>query len=219
MTNARDEHKTFAMNIAHKPIARPVVSAPPRRPRNREATIRAVLESAQRLFMSKGFDNTSLVDIASETGLSPRGVILHFSSKADIAAELLFRDLRARTQACPIDGSSRDARQSIIAFFRWLADGDRRMFINFAALWSFSARWSTKLEGTADKITAELLAPVRRAIEDGIASGQFRRVDPVLACEVLWMTYIAALRRASVQGGSPSDALVQVERAVALLAV
>jgi len=54
--------------------------------RNRDATIQAVLESAQRLFSAKGYDRTSLVDIAAETGLSPRGVILHFSSKADIVA-------------------------------------------------------------------------------------------------------------------------------------
>jgi AcrR family transcriptional regulator len=207
-----------SMNIPHKPVTRPM-TAPlmARRPRNREATIRAVLESAQRLFLSKGFDNTSLVDIAGETGLSPRGVILHFSSKADIAAELLFRDLRARAQTFPTDGEPRPASEAILAFFRWLAEGDRAMFINFAALWAFSARWSEKLETTAEKVTAELLAPVRRSVEEGIASGEFRRVDPALACDVLWLNYLSGLRRAAIHGGSPVDALAQVERAVTLL--
>jgi AcrR family transcriptional regulator len=206
------------MSIAPKPIARLAVSPTvPRRPRNREATIRAVLESAERLFMSKGFDNTSLVDIAGETGHSPRGVILHFSSKADIAAELLFRNLHERAQAYPADNEHRDAAESIVAFFRWLAEGDRRMFINFAALWAFSARWSEKLESTAEKVCSELLAPVHRAIEAGIASGEFRKVDPALACDVLWVTYLAGLRRAAIHGGTPADALEQVQRAVSLL--
>ena len=93
-----------------------------RRVRNREATIHAVLESAQRLFGTKGYDRTSLVDIAAETGLSPRGVILHFSSKADIAAELMLRELRARAQAFrPDESANASATARIVAFFTWMA--------------------------------------------------------------------------------------------------
>src|SRR5918993_3624342 len=102
--------RPLPLSIANNPLARVNVPlAPVKRPRNREATIRAVLESAQRLFTTKGFDRTSLVDIAAETGLSPRGVILHFSSKADIAAELLLRDMNARARSYREDGTARDA--------------------------------------------------------------------------------------------------------------
>jgi AcrR family transcriptional regulator len=189
-----------------------------RRVRNRDATIHAVLESAQRLFSTKGYDRTSLVDIAAETGLSPRGVILHFSSKADIAAELMLRELRARAQGFRDDGDSHQSRASrILAFFAWMAEGDRRTFINFPALWAFSARWSQKVEATTEQATSELLAPVRKAIEDGCASGEFRRVDPVVACDILWTNYMSGLRRAAIQGGKPADALPYVERALTLL--
>ena len=192
-------------------------AAQPKRPRNREATIRAVLESAQRLFTTKGFDRTSLVDIAAETGLSPRGVILHFSSKADIAAELMFRDMHARAESYRAEENAGDASTRIRGFFAWLAEGDRRMFINFAALWSFAARWSEKLEATATQATAELLAPVRAAVDAGIASGQLRNVDPRIACEMLWVSYLAGLRRAAVRGGKPADALPHVDDALTLL--
>ena len=210
--------RSLPVNIATLPLSRIAPPmAPPRRPRNREATIRSVLESAQRLFTTKGFDHTSLVDIAAETGLSPRGVILHFSSKADIAAELMFRDLRARAQAYREDIAPRDAVTRIHAFFTWLAEGDRRMFINFPALWAFAARWSEKLESTAEQATAELLIPVRLALEAGIAAGELRRVDAQVACEMLWVTYLSGLRRAAIHGGKPIDALPQVDRAVSLL--
>lgn len=206
------------VNIASNPLSRVALPAAlPKRPRNREATIRAVLESAQRLFTTKGFDRTSLVDIAAETGLSPRGVILHFSSKADIAAELMFRDMRARAQSYRDDGTAVDAVTRIHTFFTWLAEGDRRMFINFPALWAFAARWSEKLEITAEQATSELLAPVRFALEAGIAAGELRRVDPEVACEMLWITYLSGLRRAAIHGGKPADALSQVDRAVSLL--
>jgi AcrR family transcriptional regulator len=210
--------RPLPLNIASNPLSRVALQAPPpKRPRYREATIRAVLESAQRLFTTKGFDRTSLVDIAAETGLSPRGVILHFSSKADIAAELMFRDMRARAQSYRDDGASMDAITRIHTFFSWLAEGDRRMFINFPALWAFAARWSKKLEITAEQATSELLAPVRLALETGIAAGELRRVDPQVACEMLWITYLSGLRRAVIHGGKPADALPQVDRAVSLL--
>src|SRR5688500_2330990 len=126
--------RPLPMNIATNPLARVNVPiAPARRPRHREATIRSVLESAQRLFTTKGFDNTSLVDIAAETGLSPRGVILHFSSKADIAAELMLRDMRARAQSYRDDGTPMGAVAADHTFFNWLAAGRRRLFITFAA--------------------------------------------------------------------------------------
>ena len=206
------------MNIANDQSTRVAVPAAlTKRPRNREATIRAVLESAQRLFTTKGFDRTSLVDIAAETGLSPRGVILHFSSKADIAAELLLRDMNARTHSYREDGAARDAAGRILAFFGWLAEGDRRMFINFPALWAFAARWSERLETTVEQAAAELLAPVRDALESGIEAGELRRVDTRVACEMLWTTYLSGLRRAAIHGGKPSDALSQVAQALALL--
>ena len=190
-----------------------------RRIRNREATIHAVLESAQRLFSTKGYDRTSLVDIAAETGLSPRGVILHFSSKADIAAELMLRDLRTRTQGFRADGDDRPAVARILDYFGWIAEGDKRAFINFPALWAFSARWSEKVEATAEQAMHDLLAPVRRAIDDGMASGEFRRVDASVACDILWANYMSGLRRAAIRGGKPTDALPMVERALALLRV
>lgn len=192
-------------------------AAPARRARNRDATISAVLESAQRLFATKGFDRTSLVDIAAETGLSPRGVILHFSSKADIAAELMLRELRARAASFKADGDDKTAAVRILAFFAWMAEGDKRTFINFPALWGFAARWSLKVEATCDLAIQELLAPVRRAVESGVATGEFRTVDTDLACDVLWRAYICGQRRAAICGGKPSDALPQVERTLTLL--
>lgn len=188
-----------------------------RRVRNRDATIHAVLETAQRLFNTKGYDRTSLVDIAAETGLSPRGVILHFSSKADIAAELMLRDLRGRAQSFRIESDERSATGRILGFFAWLAEGDKRTFINFPALWGFSARWSEQVEATTAQATHELLAPVRKALDDGIASGEFRRVDAGFASEILWTNYMSGLRRASIRGGKPADALPGVERALLLL--
>ncbi len=112
----------------------------------------------------------------------------------------MLRDLRARAQSFRGNGASGPAAPRILSFFLWIADADRRSFINFPALWAFSARWSEKVEATTREALTDLLAPARRAIEDGVASGELRRVDPEVACDILWTNYMAGLRRASIQG-------------------
>jgi hypothetical protein len=105
----------------------------------------------------------------------------------------------------------------ILACFRWIAEGDKRTFINFPALWAFSARWSEKVNALAEQAVRDLLAPVRHAIDQGIASGELRRVDTNIACDILWSSYMSGLRHACVHGGKPADALPMVERALSLL--
>jgi hypothetical protein len=58
---------------------------------------------------------------------------------------------------------------------------------------------------------------VRQAFEEGVTRGEVRRLDPAIACDVLWMSYVAGLRRAAIRAGSPSDALPYVKRALELL--
>ena len=49
-----------------------------------EETIRKILDTAERLFIEKGYDRASLQDILDETGLSKGAVYHHFASKEDI---------------------------------------------------------------------------------------------------------------------------------------
>ena len=49
-----------------------------------EETIQKILDTAERLFIKKGYDHTSLQDIIESTGLSKEGIYHHFASKEDI---------------------------------------------------------------------------------------------------------------------------------------
>ena len=49
-----------------------------------EETIQKILDTAERLFIEKGYDHTSLQDIIESTGLSKGGIYHHFASKEDI---------------------------------------------------------------------------------------------------------------------------------------
>ena len=49
-----------------------------------EETVRKILDTAERLFIEKGYDRASLQEIIDETGLSKGAIYHHFTSKEDI---------------------------------------------------------------------------------------------------------------------------------------
>ncbi len=49
-----------------------------------EETVRKILDTAERLFIEKGYDQTSLQDILTATGLSKGAIYHHFLSKEEI---------------------------------------------------------------------------------------------------------------------------------------
>lgn len=60
-----------------------------RQSERREATIAAILKAARRLFASRGFDSTSIDDIAASAGVAKGAVYHHFESKEEIFTQVL----------------------------------------------------------------------------------------------------------------------------------
>jgi AcrR family transcriptional regulator len=54
------------------------------RERKKRATRRAMSDAATELFMTKGFDNTSVAEIAEAVGVSPQTVLNYFPTKTDL---------------------------------------------------------------------------------------------------------------------------------------
>jgi AcrR family transcriptional regulator len=54
------------------------------RERKKRATRRAISDAATELFVKKGFDNTSVVEIAEVVGVSPQTVLNYFPAKTDL---------------------------------------------------------------------------------------------------------------------------------------
>ena len=54
-----------------------------------EITVDKILEASQRLFLEKGYDNTTIQDIVNELdGLSKGAIYHHFKSKEEIMSAL-----------------------------------------------------------------------------------------------------------------------------------
>ena len=66
-----------------------------RRDQEREATRRKFLDAARELFVSEGFESTSMRKIAEKTGYSPTAIYSHFEDKEALLYELCDVDFRA----------------------------------------------------------------------------------------------------------------------------
>lgn len=60
-------------------------------PKERERKIDDILTAAKRIFLKKGYFNTTMLDIATEAELSRRTVYLYFNNKDDLSYEIVHR--------------------------------------------------------------------------------------------------------------------------------
>lgn len=185
--------------------------------RTSQETREAVLAAARRLFFTKGFDQTTLMDLGEATGLSARGVILHFETKADIIATLLIRDYSVRKPVVAERPQGSTHAQRILDFYLWMAREDTATFIAFPALWGVSARWSASVEAEMNAVLRRLREPVRLELSRGMADGEFRGVDIQHADEMIWQSYQHGLRAVAVNGGTPALAVPQVYKTLEAL--
>lgn len=56
---------------------------------NSKATIEAILSVSAKLFLEKGFDKTSMMDIATAAGISKGAIYHHFKSKDEIIKSVM----------------------------------------------------------------------------------------------------------------------------------
>ncbi|MQA10881.1 MAG: mycofactocin system transcriptional regulator [Pseudonocardiaceae bacterium] len=109
-------------------IVSEVSSAPARRGGRRRSTSRAELEhQVFELFTSRGFDETTIDDIAAAAGIGRRTFFRYFPSKNDIAwgdFDEALQGMRERFDACPSDTPLMDAVREVVVEFNRVDDAE-----------------------------------------------------------------------------------------------
>lgn len=141
------------------------------RERKKRATRSAISDAATELFMAKGFDNTSVAEIAEVVGVSPQTVLNYFPAKTD-----LFFDEQSWYAGPPQavrDGCPR--RSPATAVREWyLADlkrRDREGHLNDLAVYMQTIVDSETLRRRRLDDLAALTAALRGALEDTSPDG------------------------------------------------
>jgi AcrR family transcriptional regulator len=140
-----------------------------------------ILEEAAKLFTEKGYETTSVQDIAQATGLSKAALYHHFRSKEEVLYEISLQAL---------EGLLREGEKALsephpsLALLRFM-EGHARFFEENHAFFvtmlqgikSLSPEKRQKTVALRDRHEANLRTILRRGIEAGV----FRPVDVALA--------------------------------------
>jgi AcrR family transcriptional regulator len=136
------------------------------RERKKRATRRAISDAATALFMKKGFDNTSVAEVAEAVGVSPQTVLNYFPAKTD-----LFFDeenwYEAPPQAIRDAGPGRPPGQAVLEWY--LSDLARRHsegHLDGLAVYQQTIADSATLRRRRLDDLAELTAALQTALDD-----------------------------------------------------
>lgn len=145
--------------------------------------VQELLDVGSRIFAEKGYDATSMRDIASAAGVSKALLYHHFASKDDIYARISFsatQDLNSFVASrIPADGTAGDkVRAFMIGAATFFADHRSAWIAASNAFWSDPDRHRLERRIARRRQFEQIL---RDLIQEGVDSGEFNDVDPATA--------------------------------------
>jgi AcrR family transcriptional regulator len=159
-----------------------------RREREREEVRRKILDAARELFTTEGYDRVTMRRIADAIEYSPTTIYLHFEDKDDLVKSLCEEDLAQLLGALQEGGLPADPIERI-----------KRLGVAYATFgrsypnhYRFMFMTSHHLDEPSDA-GDQSFDLLRSAVQEAIASGQFRPIDPDTASQVLWASIHGAV--------------------------
>jgi AcrR family transcriptional regulator len=152
-----------------------------------------LLESAKRHFSIHGYEATTIKMIAGDVPLTPGSFYQYFESKLEIYRTLslmgmeILERMISESIGGPHGAASDRIRAVAGAYFRFF--GEEREFYDIIAVNHLGVREffaDLKLVPVLEERSKNLLSLLASIINRGIASGEFREVDPWKTAVALW---------------------------------
>ena len=143
-----------------------------------------IVDAAARLFSLKGYEATSLDDIAGDLGTARSALYYHVAGKAELRA--LIQVKRARMLADEAEAIARgggSAAEKVAAFVRAHLHHFERFFPE-SRMWTQITTAPAVQDAVSEAVHAEqkrIDANLREVIRTGIAAGDFRETDVSVA--------------------------------------
>ena len=143
-----------------------------------------IVDAAARLFGEKGYEETSLDDVAADLGTARSALYYHVSGKAELRSLIQIRRVQmlvaecraiADSKATPAEKLGGLVRAHISHFARFYPESRG---------WSFITSARAVQDASSEALHAEqrkVDGCIREVIREGIADGSFREVDVALA--------------------------------------
>ena len=156
--------------------------APAPKSSRRELLQESILEAASTLFIQRGFQGTSMGDIAEAMGVTRTAIYYYFRNKEAILRELTTEITgMAGKQAAQVDDTNSDPMEAL----RQLVLQHARLILGhplqFRVVERNEENLSPTLRKEAEASRRLVLSRFQAVIEAGMQAGQFRIVDPKIA--------------------------------------
>jgi AcrR family transcriptional regulator len=140
-----------------------------------------ILSAAEELFADKGFDGTSVRDIAHMAGVNLAMISYYFGSKEKLFESLV--EYRSGYTAGVIEEMARDEQtEPMEKMFKLIDFYVERILVNHRFHNIISRQFSTlensEIKETLFKMKQKNMEQIRKIINDGEDQGVFRKVDP-----------------------------------------
>lgn len=150
------------------------------------ATRQRILDTAEALFRSMGYQKTAVADIARELGMSPANIYRFFASKSAINEAIAARLLEgvARDLDATADGPGA-AADRLRAMMRLLHARHMALFITEKRMHDMVTAAMSEHWGVIAAFIARVEAALGRVLADGAARGEFAPLDPAAAARMI----------------------------------
>ncbi|MEO3808969.1 helix-turn-helix domain-containing protein [Sphaerisporangium sp. B11E5] len=189
------------------------------RERKKLRTRRTLCEAALRLFHVKGYEETTVAEIAAEADVSPRTFFSYFASKEDV----VFHDTRARADRALSVIASREPGESAAALLARVADavltlegGEDDLVLRMTPERSGIIMSAPSLQARALHLLFEFQRELTGALREAFR-GEMDEVEAAAAIGA----FIGAAKLAATtvmdRGGSPEEIVAAAHRAAELV--
>lgn len=168
-----------------------------RKSRERERRRQQIMVAARRVFSEKGFNKTTMEDIAREAELSAGTLYLYFKSKDELFSSLSIRILQylnLRLENAVNMSDQKDAENQIHALKDALLDVFE--FDPFILVNMFHLQSSEMLKNLSPQLLSEIKELSRKSLkimtkifEEGIEEGRFINQKPVIFAHIIWALF------------------------------
>lgn len=168
-----------------------------RKEREKERRRQQIIVAAKRVFSEKGYNRTTIEDIAHEAELSPGTLYLYFKNKEELFASLSLRILQyllIRLKEVDID-AEKENRYRLDALKKVLFDVyafDPDALVNLFHLQSSETlkNLSEPLLEELNTLTGKAIGSLADIFEGGIGKGIFQRTQsPLVLANILWSLF------------------------------
>jgi AcrR family transcriptional regulator len=180
-----------------------VTPVPSKTDARRTDTRERILYEASNLFAAMGYHATTTREIARTVGIRQPSLFHHFASKREIMQALLSYDLDAFSF---VEVLAAEEGPAAVRLYRYLRDD---VALVSRSPYNLSGLYTDEVMGDPDfapwsQRSDQITAAIERIVRDGIDSGEFLSIDPVLVREAISGILLRTLMTYS--GGRPQPA-------------